>query len=96
MSGLPEMKWPRCGLELRRRSLSKTTPLAGIITMTRNLTRRRRARNDGGYPLLDWADAQRRQPARTAAARHLQRRFGFNGPAAALYASLAGFPGEGE
>lgn len=64
--------------------------------MRNNLTRRRRVRNDGSYPLLDWADAHRRQPARTPAARHLQRRFGFNGPTAALYASLAGFPGEGE
>ena len=94
MSGLPEVKRPRGGLELRRRSLSKTTPLAGIITMTRNVSRRRRARNEGGLPLLEWADAQRRQTARTPAARYVQRRFGFNGPTAALYASLAGFPGE--
>jgi hypothetical protein len=96
MSGLPELKRPRGGLELRRRSLSRTTPLAGIITMTRKLARHRRARNDGGVPLFDWADAQRRQPGRTPAARHIQRRFGFDGPTAALYASLAGFPGEGE
>lgn len=64
--------------------------------MQTNVTRRRRARNDGDLPLFDWADAQRRQPGRTPAARHIQRRFGFDGPTAALYASLAGFPGEGE
>lgn len=64
--------------------------------MKRNVTRRRRVRNAGGVPLLEWAEAQRRQPARSFAARHIQRRFGFNGPTAALYASLAGFPGEGE
>jgi hypothetical protein len=64
--------------------------------MKRNVSRRRRARNDGGLPLFDFADAERRQPARTAAARDLQRRFGFSGPTASLYASLAGFAGEGE
>lgn len=64
--------------------------------MKRNLSRRCRTRNDGGLPLFDWADAQRRQPGRTPAARHIQRRFGFAGPTAALYASLAGFPSEGE
>lgn len=62
--------------------------------MMRNVSRRRRARNDGGLPLLEWAEAQRRQTARTPAGRYVQRRFGFNGPTAALYASLAGFPGE--
>lgn len=62
--------------------------------MTRNISRRRRARNEGSLPLFDWAETQRRQTARTPAARQLQRRFGFNGPTAALYAALAGFPGE--
>lgn len=94
MNGPPELKRPRGGLELRRRGLSKTTPYRGIITMQRNVSRRRRARNDGGLPLFDWAETQRRQTARTPAGRYVQRRFGFNGPTAALYASLAGFPGE--
>lgn len=94
MIGPTETKRPRSGLELRYRGLSKTTHLQGFISMTRNVTRRRRARNDGGLPLLEWADAQRRQTARTPAGRYVQRRFGFNGPTAALYASLAGFPGE--
>jgi hypothetical protein len=96
MSGLPETKRPRGGIALRRRDLSKIASPQGNNSMKRNVTRRRRARNDGGLPLFDFADAQRRQPARTAAARDLQRRFGFSGPTASLYASLAGFAGEGE
>ena len=94
MNASPKMKRPRGGLVLRRRSLSKIASPQGNNSMKRNVTRRRRARNDCGLPLFDFADAQRRQPARTAAARDLQRRFGFDGPTAAVYASLAGFPGE--
>lgn len=96
MSGLPEIKRPRSGLVLRSRGLSKIASGKGNNLMQRNLSRRRRARNEGGLPLLDWAEAKRRQPARSLAAWHIQRRFGFSAATAALYASLAGFPGEGE
>lgn len=96
MSSLREMKRPRGGLVLRRRSLSKIASPQGNNSMQRNVSRGRRARNNGGLPLFDWADAQRRQPGRTPAARYLQRRFGLSGSTAALYASLAGFPGEDE
>lgn len=57
--------------------------------MKRNVTRRRRARNDTGTPLLDWAEARyARRPS--YAVRYLQNRRGYSTAMAKLYAGLAG------
>lgn len=57
--------------------------------MTRNISRRRRARNDSGTPLLDWAEARYgRRPS--YAVRYLQNRRGYSTATAKLIAGLAG------
>lgn len=47
-------------------------------------------------PLFDWADAQRRLIGRPTAAERMLRRRGCSPSSAKLYASLAGFPVQGD
>jgi len=57
--------------------------------MKRNISRRRRARNDSGTPLFDWAHAHYgRRPS--YAVRYLQNRRGYSTATATLIAGLAG------
>ncbi len=57
--------------------------------MPKNLTRRRRARNDAPLPLFEWADSVQRRALPRAAA-HVQRLCNVSPSVARLYAELAG------
>ena len=82
----------RSGLVLRRRSLSKIFPELGERSMRTKVKRHRRGRNRFDIPLLDWADRRRRrEPARSMAAREMQRRGAYSPTTATLIAHLAGF-----
>ena len=81
----------RSGLVLRRRSLSKKSPFPGERSMRTKVKRRGRRRNRFELPLLDWADRRRRrEPARSFAAREMQRQGAYSPATATLIAHLAG------
>jgi hypothetical protein len=81
----------RSGLVLRRRSLSKNFPDIGERSMRTKVKRRGRRRNLYELPLLDWADRRRRrEPARSFAAREMQRQGAYSPATATLIARLAG------
>lgn len=89
MSGLPENKRPRSGLQFRNRGLSKIASHHGNNPMKRKITRPAAGRNDGGLPLFDWAHAHYgRRPS--YAVRYLQNRRGYSTATARLIAGLAG------
>ena len=56
----------------------------------------RRARNSKPLPLFEWANLQRNSRQVPSPAERRLRRCGFKPSTAALYASLAGFPVEGD
>ena len=59
--------------------------------MRTKIDRRRCRRNRQDLPLLDWADRRRRrEPARSIAAREMQRRGAYSPTTATLIARLAG------
>jgi len=81
----------RSGLVLRRRSLSKKSPFPGERSMRTKVKRRGRRSNLCELPLLDWADRRRsREPARSFAAREVQRWGAYSPATATLIAHLAG------
>ena len=89
-------KRPRMGVAAPFRGLSKLNPSEGKCSMKRTVNRLRRARKYNPLPLFEWAESQRRLHGRPSAAERMLRHRGYAPSTAALLASLAGFPVEGD